>query len=272
MKKCCIKKKGYSFTLIELLVVIAIIAILAAMLLPALKLAKQQARSIQCVSNLKQVGITASMYAANNDGYLPSRNIPWEPGIDDMSGWVVPESIYSSGTFHIEGRTLWKDLNLDKLSCPFSIELSSYINEPVTQYMVCSYFYFFSWQLISNDASVSRFKRIGSTVRFNDDEFDVLAGDVDLSKGTAQYATHPDTSGIMAPPPQSTINDWDYPFWKSTVPPTLIGLNFVRSDGSASQYSGVKYGDSRLTKLPYKSSKVGLIPSNYWRLVPSKDQ
>ena len=83
-----------AFTLVELLVVIAIVGLLASLLLPALSKAKGKARSIQCLGQLRQIGLAATLYAEDHDGELPRSQhsafahgqLPWGRALGEYLG------------------------------------------------------------------------------------------------------------------------------------------------------------------------------------------
>ena len=134
------------FTLIELLVVVAIIAILAAMLLPALSRAKLSARRIVCVDNLKQLALATAMYVHDSDGYYPSSNASYKwpealrPGYQNFKILLCPDHGDGSNPVNIASAddaprsyliNGWTDY-FDRLPRPVTAEIipEAAINEP----------------------------------------------------------------------------------------------------------------------------------------------
>jgi len=100
-----------AFTLVELLVTIAIIAILAALLLPALANSKAKAYDVQCRSNLRQLGLCFQLYAAENDDYVPPNNFVYDiitqQPIDYGPSWCTNVALYSANIDGIKNGLLF---------------------------------------------------------------------------------------------------------------------------------------------------------------------
>jgi prepilin-type N-terminal cleavage/methylation domain-containing protein/prepilin-type processing-associated H-X9-DG protein len=165
-------KSNGGFTLIELLVVIAIIAILAAMLLPALAAAKERAKRISCMNNLRQLALGISIYAADNSDYMPplkwresGGNLQYPYEMARFNTVNDPATTYAMGPYNLgslwsaknitEGKTYYcpsnakgNNLTYDwyaaKMQWPYGIDTAAAAaaNDPNVTYLRSGYYYY----------------------------------------------------------------------------------------------------------------------------------
>ena len=112
--------KSLMFTLIELMVVVAILAILAAMLLPALSKAKEAAKTISCANNLKQIGLGIALYTTDYMGYFPP--VAQTAPAGDANTWAVMIYTYIGGK-DVSGHFYQKRLSI--LECPSDAKMAT---------------------------------------------------------------------------------------------------------------------------------------------------
>lgn len=140
-------RPGLNFTLVELLVVIAIIAILASMLLPALGKAKNTAKSITCMNNLKQLEATQQMYFGDFDGWI----VPYYDTVASKIAWYL--------TYQNAGYISWtKDKN--RLFCQLDASTLGNVNSAswITELYGKNYVHGISYAYKITNASKNVFK------------------------------------------------------------------------------------------------------------------
>ena len=162
--------KQKAFTLIELLTVLAIISILASLLLPALRLAKQEAYKTSCINNLKQMGIQFQVYTDANWGYYPPHFYLYSPG--KSGNWIMflkpPKGLLKKG--ELEGGVVDPGMG-SAFICPSDINpnvLTLYDQETNEYEIPLSYSYNLS--LFTEGISMARLQKLERLVVVFDSE------------------------------------------------------------------------------------------------------
>jgi prepilin-type processing-associated H-X9-DG protein/prepilin-type N-terminal cleavage/methylation domain-containing protein len=157
-----------AFTLVELLVVIGIIALLLALLLPGLGRAREQARAVQCLSNLRQLALAAMMYTNAHSGYFPPARTSFTREWDFM---VTTDP--STGLATLQPGILWMGQSVPQIhQCPSYEGPSPTPTDPYTGYNYnTSYIGRGSGEYHSAPARITQVRRPSETALFGDGQY-----------------------------------------------------------------------------------------------------
>jgi prepilin-type processing-associated H-X9-DG protein len=159
--------------LIELLVVVAIIGIIAALLLPALARSKAKAKSVNCVSNLHQMGIAAYVYTDDNESFYPTAYYDGDVnGTPYHYAWDLT-TIDEGITNRVVPGLLWQGSGNNQIQqCPSFQGSANWLTDPYTGYNYnTSYIGHGEYEDILEPAKSSAVKHPGKTVLFGDGEY-----------------------------------------------------------------------------------------------------
>ena len=165
-----------AFTLIEMLVVISVISLVMAILMPALARARRQSKTIMCLSNLRQLGIAAQLYANNNDDYYPIAYMSDPDPMDSLAVYVYWDFIHIRDWDTLEERIepglLWQSDTITKVhQCP-SFKGKANSNDRYTGYNYnTSYIGHGTSEAIVAPAKIIQVKKPWSCALFGDGEY-----------------------------------------------------------------------------------------------------
>ncbi|MGB1125936.1 MAG: prepilin-type N-terminal cleavage/methylation domain-containing protein [Phycisphaeraceae bacterium] len=251
-----------AFTLIELLVVISIIALLIAILLPALSRARYSATMTQCSTNLQQIGVGVFAHTADNKGLYPRREVAF--GIQPRKSIIA----YNNGAFTSDDRPLLADyFTIDLMQCPFSgFGSSEKLRQSTATVVHGSYELYFGSPIDRNDLAsymldTEDIVRTIDTRTGQSFEVNILAADADWDYEQIRVwsTSHPDFGSDRRM--QLFVSDdasrTQSRYRTLTSTRGLIDRNLLYRDGSVQTLGGLSAENPGMARIPAINNQPG---------------